>query len=55
MAVSDTCNFCRKSEAHVELLIASPPGPTNTIAYICNECVHRCLKMIKQAVDAGAP
>lgn len=35
------CNFCRKRQDDVAILIASPYRE-----HICNECVEACAKMI---------
>ena len=40
-----SCSFCGKQESEVDKLIVSPSGD----AYICNECIAICDKMIEEA------
>jgi hypothetical protein len=44
------CSFCRKSEAEVSKMIASPSDGRET--YICDECVQVCASILD---DEGIP
>jgi len=41
------CSFCNKSQDDVEKLIASP-SEIPVGAYICNECVALCNKILEE-------
>lgn len=40
------CSFCKKWQGEVELMIAGPAG-----AFICCECVDRCVDAVKDFRD----
>ena len=40
------CSFCRKWQGEVELMIAGPAG-----AFICCECIDRCVDAVKDFRD----
>jgi ATP-dependent Clp protease ATP-binding subunit ClpX len=42
------CSFCHKSQKDVTRLISSPKSPTHEPAYICNECIEVCSKIVEE-------
>ena len=48
--IKPLCSFCRKPENHVLVLIKSQID-----AWICNECVAACVRIIRSQTDSEAP
>lgn len=49
------CNFCDKSKHEVKKLISgSSAYIKETLVYICDECIGRCLDIIREDSEEGA-
>jgi hypothetical protein len=41
------CSFCGKSNLQTKLIVAAPAG-SNSNAVICNECIARCVDIVRE-------